>query len=56
MTEESFTTIRVPQQVKKQVEQLRERIQQREEYRWIGTLALGAVIGYALVKVLEEND
>lgn len=53
--EESFTTIRVPVEVKKRAEQLRDKLQQKKEYNWLGTLALGAVLGYALGKILEEE-
>lgn len=52
---ENFTTIRVPIEVKERAEELRNKLQQKKEYNWLGTLALGAVLGYALTKILEEE-
>ena len=52
--EDKFTTIRVPSYVKDQAEELRDKLQTKEEYKWIGTLALGAVLGYALSEILKE--
>ena len=55
MTESKFTTVRVPTEVKEQAEKLREVLQKREDLKWVGVLALGAVIGYAIAKILEEE-
>jgi len=52
---EEFTTIRVPVKVKEQAEALRGKLQGKKEYDWVGTLALGAVLGYALARILEEE-
>lgn len=55
MSTQKFTTVRVPAEVRDQAEKLREVLRKREDLRWIGTLALGAVIGYALAKILEDE-
>jgi hypothetical protein len=52
---EEFTTIRVPVKVKQQAEELRAKLQKKKEYSWLGTLALGAVLGYALAEILKED-
>lgn len=53
--DEGYTTIRVPISVKKQAEKLKAHLQSRPEYKWIGTLALGAVLGYAISESLRKN-
>lgn len=55
MKKERFTTIRVPVEVKEQAEKLRKELKKREEYKWLGNLALGSVISYALSKILEDE-
>ena len=53
---EGFTTIRVPVRVKEQAEELRSKLQKKDQYSWLGTLALGAVLGYALSESLKEDN
>ncbi|PJC44588.1 hypothetical protein CO038_03280 [Candidatus Pacearchaeota archaeon CG_4_9_14_0_2_um_filter_39_13] len=53
--EEGYTTIRVPISVKKQAEKLKAHLESRPEYKWIGTLALGAVLGYAISESLRKG-
>ena len=55
MMDSKFTTIRVPLEVRDQAEELQKQLQQREDLKWIGTIALGAVLAYALTKMLEEE-
>ena len=54
--EEKFTTVRVPIEVKKNAEMLRQKLQQNTDLRWLGHLALGAIIGYAIGRMLEKDD
>ncbi len=53
--DDKYTTIRVPVKVKEQAEKLRAHLQSRPEYKWIGTLALGAVLGYAISESLRKD-
>lgn len=53
--EEGYTTIRVPVSVKEQAEKLKAHLESRPEYKWIGTLALGAVLGYAISESLRKD-
>ena len=55
MATQGYTTVRVPIEVKEKAERLKETLQKREDLKWVGTLALGAVIGYALAKILEDE-
>lgn len=55
MDKNKFTTVRVPTEVRNQAEELRKVLQKKEALKWVGALALGAVIGYALAKILEEE-
>jgi len=53
---EKFTTVRVPIEVRKNAEALRHRLQQHPDLKWLGHLALGAIIGYAIGKLMEEDQ
>jgi len=51
-----YKTVKIPVATYNQVVELQEKLEGKKEYEWIGALALGAIIGYAVTKILEEED
>ncbi len=55
MVNQRYTTIRVPIEVKEEADRLREQLEQNEDYKWVGAIALGAVLLYALSKAQKRR-
>jgi len=48
-------TVRIRKDAYYQAEKLKKQLERKEQFKFLGTIALGAVIGYAIAKALEDE-